>query len=312
MALKSNEVSVFPTAFRTYVLNGKYTNEQNFVNILNSIADYPVGDGFIANDKEPGSNDPLLVVIHGYLFEIYNWTNNILENGKDTAWASIAVEDGAIATASNALVNYSNKSINLDSDGNFYGLSITDSKPSSTQEDFSGHIYSVQLYEGGRLCAKSFAKFNDNSIWVTKDGIQLKEKLDKVDTEISKLDTLTKNGGTIDSWKQNKLSIAKDNYSQNFMQIKDTGNHTSTIGLTTTGGNSLNSLKSKGGTKDNPTLIIFDGNGVASNNTEATKGSVTQCVYVDKGVIKPGFKVWASTGNPTGGSNGDVWFKYTG
>ena len=67
--VESGNVKVFPTAFRTENSSGKYTNEENFIGIINSVIDNvhsdPYEDGFIVSVN----GTKLSVVIHGYLFQ---------------------------------------------------------------------------------------------------------------------------------------------------------------------------------------------------------------------------------------------------
>lgn len=158
----SSDIEVFPSTFRVSNPNGKFTSEKNFVNILNSLADYN-GDGYVLNY----SNGILEVVIHGYYFKA-----NIGQS-MNTLYLSILVED-----YSGCLVDYTTKSPNtLDKNNEFTGLWYTNTKP--TQPVDSGYTrYTLLAIEGGkvvnmfRMSADHVLYGNDKSVKEVLDSKQ--------------------------------------------------------------------------------------------------------------------------------------------
>ena len=57
----TNNVEVFPSAFRTTRPNGKFTSENNFINILNSLTDIEYigseSDGFVVSFNETSTRE---------------------------------------------------------------------------------------------------------------------------------------------------------------------------------------------------------------------------------------------------------------
>ena len=314
--IKSNDVSVFPSAFRKIISNGKYTNEQNFVNIINSIVDYPNSDGYIVKDPIDPAN-PLLIVIHGYLFEIKNWNDIRTQSKGNDVWFSIAVEDGDAETASNALVSSNNFDINLDSEtgdnSQFYGLSYTTDEPKST---FSGgHIYSLKVFSNNNFVSDNFARLKTSSIWST--GKRLDNELSTINTSISTLNTTTT---TLTNNKQDKL------VSGAYTIIAKNKDNKLAIDLNSTTAKIIESLKKQEdatATESAITRIIgFDGNGIAKKSisnvgklySSTSTYIVSQNAYLNKGTVTAGYSVYASTSAPPSGTgkNGDVWFVYNG
>ena len=71
--IQSDHVKVFPSTYRTEYLQGKYTSEENFVNIINSITDIK---SYVLDWTFP----VLKVVINGYYFEIRLSNQNLSPN----------------------------------------------------------------------------------------------------------------------------------------------------------------------------------------------------------------------------------------
>lgn len=305
---ESNKVSVFPSAFREKILNGKFTSEENFINIINSIVNYPSNgeeDGYIVSV----ANNVLTVVIHGYLFKIQ--VQSDYGSRYSNAWLKITVEDSDDESAANALVNSSDYSIKLDTNSQFKGIELLTSTPDKNAKP-GYHIYTLQIIENNKYCERNFLRFDSNFVrFVTDKGnISLYEELDIIVKDIIGInETLTT--------KQNNLTT--DNYLNVY---NDEERKTSKISFT---GNALNiaqTLKDIQGNK----LYYVDANGqvlpykptntIGSRNKSQDGKIISQNVYINKdqnnqATIEDGYTVFASKNAPTGeGSNGDFWFKY--
>lgn len=352
---KTENVKVFPSAFRTKPgpSNGKYTSEENFVNIINSIVDYPNrrakdtsnkvihNDGYIVSTD----NNKLTVVIHGYLFTIdtgVNFGNFDSFNNSQTIWLYIRVEDGAIESASNALVNSDNESITLDTSTNFTGISYIIYTPSSSSGEFDPPqiaekdrttVYTLQIVKKNKkYCDENRLKFNSKYIsYEDSTGIQSTENvLKRVD---SNLDEIEENISILNGdkpfienrpyrKKQDQLVKPSDGY----LNITNNNDRTSTISISGTAKTTLDTIKSKGGS--GLKLIFIDANGKVQDSeqdvgcknkpVENTQNKVTQSqnVYLNKGTVTGGYTVFVSTDAPTEatyknvGQEGDFWFKY--
>ena len=191
--IQSNNINVFPSAYRTDTLQGKWTNENNFVNILNSLIDV---DSYVLSYVD----NILKVVIHGYYFEI-----DVNLNSYSDLWLVIRLEKGA--EGSDALVRFDNGSPNgLDENNQFYGISLEETDPSDKYEtDYRYHYLKVQnaaapgtVINKVRLSADSIGYDTYNTV---------KDELD------SKQDTLTPgNGLTLTS--DSQISIKDSDFAK--------------------------------------------------------------------------------------------------
>lgn len=192
----SKGVTVFPSVYRTLFTDGKFTSEQNFINILNSITDI---DSYVLNSEsninQLSEQATLKVVIHGYYFEI---SAKSLPQSKGNLYLAILVENAD--TSGKSLVDYENtKTTSLDSGGVFKGLFYNNSKPSKSEENYS-HYFLQVTDNSGNLINK--VRLKADSIEYA-DGQSVTAELD------SKQDTLktTTNSGIFIK-ENNEISIA--------------------------------------------------------------------------------------------------------
>ena len=284
----SDNVRVFPSAYRITKAEGKYNSEENFTNIINSIVDV---DSYVISLS---SNNTLKIVIHGYYFEILNFT--ISSNEYRNCWVAIRVEKG-----NDALVNYTNGSINeLDSNSNYFeglkvGTSESDLGIPQSSTDYA--YYKLHVSENGSLLNQ--VKFSSTSIYYKGDtGTTLSSKID------TKQDKLTAGNG-IDSSKLNN----------------------NTVELIPGYVTSLESMKSAKGSNTNPVYINSSGQvtpiGGSSGTPQVNVPNKTNCKYTQAALIsggqlsESGVRFYTSTFSPSDagasdiGSNGDFWFKYS-
>ena len=309
--INTNSIKVFPSAFRTAPANGKYTSEENFINILNSIVDYPTdADGYIV--KSDGNE--WAIVIHGYLF-----TFELNKSNYQNAWARIRVEQGLGDAAANALVNFGDASINMDVSGTFRGLEIVDREP--TKEE---NVYILKIIENGNICSRNYAKFRVNSIlYDNTNNSNLKDKLDDIDkTDANIKNLLNKLNGTTSSTnpdeyneKQNKLKTGS------YTALTDNSDGTTTISVDQNAKTILDSLNKTVGSAINP-IYIDKKEAKASTATVGKKftqnaaNGESQNVYLKDGTITAGNSIFIRTTSPTNADNtgtgvdGDIWFKY--
>lgn len=290
---KSNNINVFPSAFRTIKKDGKFTSEQNFINILNSITDI---DSYVL-EYDQSFKRIKSVVIHGYFFEFINGYQ-IPDNVSDL-WFQIKVEKGSVN--SNALVNFTNNSIELDtgttaedlSTSEFQGLKITEDTPNDeVEDDYS--IHNLKVFENGNII---------NSVRLKASSVKYDNKYtvkDKIDTKQNEL--TAGDGITI------KQEIIDD---ETITTIKIKDNNMATL-------ESL--VHGKG---DDTKFIYFDEDGVAEESSanvgqEYTVGNsygITRATYTKNGELKNGVGVYASINSPPSdnsiGQNGDIWLRYT-
>jgi hypothetical protein len=286
----SGNVKVFPSTYRKLYPQGKYTSENNFVNILNSLTDI---DSYVIS----ADNDTLKVVIHGYYFEISNFKGN--DNNWINIWLGICIESG-----NNALVNYSTQKVadltqitedekeslyTLDDDNGFTGLIWSDGKPTSNSNNYYTYYFLQVSDEKGNII---------NKVKLTTDSIKTNHKND-LTTELDRKQYLLKAGQGIA-----KITNNQDNENE--------------VGLNTTEYNKLSNLPNKGGSSTSSKLFYFNEDGIAVNNDKLNVGSrgsgtskiESQGVYILDGTITAGQTFYASTDNPSGGNKGDIWFKY--
>lgn len=275
--IQSGNINVFPTTYRTQYLEGKYTSENNFVNILNSLTDidsYVLGD---IDDNGSWQSPWLRVVIHGYYFEIR------MSSLSANMWLGIKVERGAVH--SNALVNFSDSSTTMDENNEFKGLSmeISATEPSYPESDYYDYYWLNVTDKNGkivnrvRLKADSIKYDNNNSV---------RQELD------SKQDIMSAgNGIVIDN---NITSIDPDEYKK-LQSLNSKGSDTQFIYFNSSG-EAVATRTTKG-----------------SAYTQSSAYGKSQATYTQDGVLKEGISIYASVNSPDNsqGKVGDLWFKYT-
>lgn len=271
----TSQVNVFPSTYRQQIPNGKFTSEKNFVNILNSFIDYKSDqDGYVLSYD----NGLLKVVIHGYYFEISDFDTTAYRN----VWLSILVEKGG-----NSLINYSDRSINLDDaggNGEFKGLSL-DSGVAPTpivEDDYDW--YTLQIMADGNIINR--ARLSTDSIRYRAETKTATEKLDE------KQDKLIPSA-PIKISEKSEISFDDTAYVK-FGDVKNVG------------------------ADNNPIYFNNKGEATASkanigSNYEKENNAVkSQSIIMDNGLLQGGQTIWASTNSPnnTQGNDGDFWFKY--
>lgn len=287
---KTANVDMFPSAYRKIETKGKYTSEENFVNIINSVVDY---DRYVLSTEDSFPREPLKVVLHGYYFEIEGFSLNTYPN----LWVGIKVEQGA-----NALVDFDTSSTTIDENvenGNFKGLAYTTDVNGFNVSDTTNYkYYTLQVSSNGSLVNQ--VKFSSNSIYYKGDRTRSVSSL--LD---GKQDKLTAGNG-INSSKLNNNEVA----------------------LTKEFNDTLNSFfqnPSGGvGSADQPVYVSTSGTMAALSSssgvpqTSGSKNSVdykyTQAALITQGhLMDSGVAFYASNGDPQQevGKNGDFWFKYT-
>lgn len=273
----TSNVEVFPSAFRTARPNGKFTSENNFINILNSLTDIDFigsdSDGFVVNYNE--ASKVLDVVIHGYFFEITN-----VDKPTGDLWLSIRVSNNL-----EAIIPYVDESLDsYDLNNEFTALAFFDHKPSNVSTS-NYSFYNLNVFSNGKL----------NKVKFVTDSILFKEGNRTLTDEIN----------------DKQYKVVSGNGISNITNEKDLNN---VIKLTDEVYNSLMSLLNKG--KNGEALVYFDNKGIANDSTATIGGfdaskKVFKHIYLDGGRIVLGPTITASPNNPSGGSPGDIWLKYT-
>lgn len=304
----SADVKVFPSAFRTEYASGKYTNEENFVGIINSLADYPItsegSDGFIVDVK----GYELTVIIHGYLFKINNYTT--ISKSMANVWLAIRVENGV--NNSGALVDFNTASINLDENSLFKGLvAINETVTGIDWNDYykSGTtVYKLKITDNiGKIYERNYMKFSSKSITFDKGNEKkpLNDKINDID--------LKDNEQTAEiNKKQNILKPTSGGY------IESNNNAEDNIKLTNDAITVLNSFKGGKGSITKPVYVNANGEiipigaKVGKKYVNESNAIVSQNVYFNVGDITPGYSVYASINAPNNniGQDGDFWFRY--
>lgn len=282
---QSINVDVFPTTYRTKYLQGKYTSEENFVNILNSLTD---NNSYVLSWE----NQVLKVVIHGYYFEIRQFTGSNLPSN---LWLGIKIESGE--SNSNALVSFLTSSTTLDENDLFTGLyyvqSSTQPNISLSPAEASNYtIYWLRVTDASGNINPYRVRFDADSIKYS-EGVNVR---DEFSTILNTLET-----------KQDDLSAGDGlDLTNNTMSIKSSEML------------KLNSLPGKG-TALKPVYFNSSGQAVASNGNVGLSwaamsgGYRSQWIYMQDGTLKSGTTMYASVSSPDDsvGNNGDIWIKYS-
>lgn len=292
----SKNVNVFPTVFRTYTSAGKFTNETNFANIVKSIVDR---DSYVVRYE----SNVLEVVIFGYYFKIEGITTL-------PYWLAIKVASDTPSRGYN-LVNYGDSSTTLDTstedNSSFQGLesgSTADGMPTNGEVSAGVIRRVLQIRDSnGKI---NYARLSTDSIYypMGPEG-SAHTTVKQVLTEV--LDN-----------KQEKLTT------HNGLKIKRNDNNELSVGLTDANYNKLLSLATplpngaSWGSNRGAKMSYFDDSGQltlsSSNAGTAFNGEYFQNVWMSKGVITGGNRVYCNvSAPPTSGSysNGDIWIRYT-
>ena len=207
----TENVKMFPSAYRRTDTKGKYNSEENFTNIVNSVVD---------NDKYVLSYDNsthlLRGVLHGYYFEISDFD---LSGANRNCWVAIRVEQGA-----NALVDFDTSSVTpeqIDKNGNFTGLAVSTSQFNVTDtSDYK--YYQLHVANNGELL--NHIRFSSNSLYYKDNEDQnLSDLLD------TKQANLTAGYGINSSELQNNKVQIIDSYKTSLDSVANT-----TVGSATT------------------------------------------------------------------------------
>lgn len=181
MSFESSKVKVFPSIWRQYDLNSKYTSEANFTNIIKSITDR---DSFVISYD----SGILEVVIYGYYFKLTEYTPG--EN--TTLYIKVDPITGALVSFNTE----SSSPTEMDKDG--YCLFLVD----STTETGS-NIHSLQVTKNGQIVNK--IKISSDSVYFGSgdNTTSLTEKVN--DIEDDKQDNISAGDGI--SFSSNTVSI---------------------------------------------------------------------------------------------------------
>ena len=276
--IQSTNVQVFPSTYRITDPRGKFTSEQNFVNILNSLVDYKTSEPGYVLSWDSGL---LKVVIHGYYFEI-----TTAKEQYSNLWASIIVED-----KTGCLVSYSDSSINLDVGTEFHGISLDASNPgTSTKAPEGCTLYSLQVLSAGEIVNR--ARLSSESVRYKETDTSVGNKIDEKQNIITAYSPLTL---TADS----KLTF--DDH---------TGNHGEYVKYKeqTSKGSEYKHIYTNSNGE-----IVASSSSVGKKGSTESGVTKSQGVYMVDGSITAGQTFYASTNNPTSsdGEIGDFWFKYS-
>lgn len=278
----SKSVSVFPSSYRKDYTKGKYTSEENFVNIINSIVDK---DCYVLSTESSLTNEPLKVVLHGYYFEIGGFS---LVDNQDF-YVAIKVEQGA-----NALVNFDNDAsteTQLDLNDDFKGLAYSKSEFSGLENSDDYKYYTLKVAENGSLVNK--VRLSSDSVYYGANGESVSSALNRKQENLSA-----------------GLGIDPDKLEQN------------EVALTEGYDRSLKSMSEAVGSNSQPVFINSDGevtplDGSSGLTQQTVTGSnpytFVRAALITDGVLKnDGVQLFAGTIDPikTVGHNGDFWFKY--
>ena len=286
---KTSDVEMFPSAYRAQATKGKYTSEENFVNIINSVVDK---DCYVLSTLSTlENNKPLQVVLHGYYFEIKGFS---LSNFP-TLYVAIKVEQGA-----NAIVNFDTTSTTdtqIDVNNDFTGLAQSTS-PFTVTDTKDYKYYTLQVSQGGSLVNQ--VRLSSNSIYFKGDPTKnLSSLLD------GKQDDLTAGQG-----------IDSDELANNKIALTDEFNKT----LVSFTGGKGSAIKPVYVNQQGEIVGLTSSSGLAQTSGSSNNVSYkyTQAALITDGNLMSGdtnggVAFYASEGDPQSnvGKNGDFWFKYT-
>lgn len=289
---ESDNVHVFPSAYRKKFAAGKYTSEYNFTNIINSIVDV---DSYVLSTDETLANDHTLrVVIHGYYFEIKEFSK---PSGK--LYLAIKVEKNN----HNALVQYGNGSnydeTALDDNTYFKGLYYGNEYPNDSGEEYYT-IYRLQVCnDSGELINK--VRLSTDSVFFgdVEDNEDLTGELNKKQNSL----VVTKESGLELSADSNLKINDKYNRTLESAYLNSSGVGSSIQPIYINANGEFNALSGSSGTAQ-------------VNSSGSTRYSYTQSALITNGSLSDkGVTFYASQDDPPVstniGRNGDFWFKYT-
>lgn len=296
--IDSGSIKVFPSTYRINYPAGKFTSENNFVNIINSIVDYNGADGYVIDFDESVDGGRFRIVIHGYYFDF------VLpkDNWKDTnIYAGIVVENhNEEKRTVGALVNFNNQSATeLDSAGStpqFQGLYLSTSEITTpTDAKFSSKqysLYTLQIVSNGNII--NTTKLSASSIKYGS-GATATDMASKIDT---KQDNITPDGDLSFVTEDNKLKLK--------LNTTDYVHYSEQKNINSAGDYLLK-------TDDTGHLVTVSDKTVGKKASTENNALVSQNVYLLKGQIAKGHAIYASTDSPSDsvGEVGDIWFKYS-
>ena len=321
----SNNIKVFPSAYRTYNPGGKYTSEQNITNMIKALADK---DSFVVDFINTSVTLPyrgiLKVVVDGYYFEISDFELS------GNQYLSIRVENGY-------LVDYSNATTTLDTGGIFTGL------------DHSTSSGMLQVCKDGKIINKGFIRelIDSEGNWIDLSNITIvNNKIDPKSINFDKfvyianlLSQYATLLGTSENGAFKGYSVGTGGKKLIYFNNGMPEESTSTVGSATNpvylnAGTITASNTTVGSSATNAIQPVFLSSGTITASSH-TAGSASRPVYVDSGIIKPitqsitgsgavknfinlssgtiskGNSVTISNRAPTSsdtGTHGDLWF----
>lgn len=293
----SGNVRVFPSTYRTDYPNGKFTSENNFVNIINSLTDNgkQIGlptDGYVIDYVQ--DKQLFKFVIHGYYFEVENLISGVSSIPSTGLFAHIRVN-----TNSNSLVNYDDSTPALDVSNQFTGVYFDDRSTSTSKQGTT--VYTLLLAEnkGGLISIPNKVRFVTDSVEYVSDINSVEHSLtDELDI------------------KQYKLTAGNG-----IKKIENFQSKTNTVELTDDVWNAVSSIsgdKTNVGSSKN--FVYVSGGKVVKTDASvgslgATSGGVisSTSMIMTGGEMKNGVTVYAASRAPmdTDKANiGDIWLRY--
>lgn len=325
--LQSNQIRVFPSAYRVYTGAGKFTSERNITNLIKALADK---DSFVVGEVK---DNRFAVVVKGYYFD---WPLSF-NNGKTNLRVNINI-------VNDYLVNVSDSSTTLDVGTNFTGLQY-DTSDHSSDSNWLQVILNNELVNTGYInglidpktgkwidLTKVF-NFSEGNITIKNEAINF--DMDSILNTIAIASTKLVNATTLLDYNvgADTASALQPIYFKNGIPMalsKASGSATQGIyadaGVLKPMTYTLKAKVEAGGASSrlayyaNTTTVDDLATSYGSNTRNAIKlmyintgkpadvsvsaGSATQGVYVDGGIIKPVTNSSGATVNP--GTSGAI------
>lgn len=294
--ISSANITVFPSTYRTNYPNGKFTSENNFVNIINSIIDIDKSISKLSSTKGfvvDYNSDTIKFVIHGYYFEAKDVLSAISIPNGGKLYAKIRVTND-----SHSLVNYDQSNVSLDNDnGRFTGVSFDTDSVLDTREGTTAYALELAEKIDGKIYIKNRIKFVTDSIQYVDE----KKQPQSLTAELNAKQYKLKNGDGI-------------------AEIKNEQNEENVIKLTESAWKAIKSISGEDGLKSvgSGTQFVYANKGeivatTASVGTKASNSNLTSTTMImSGGNLIPGVSIYASTSTPPAdkGSVGDIWLRY--
>ncbi len=281
----SDDISVFPSVYRTYNPSGKFTNETNFAGIVKSIVDK---DSYVVSFDS--NKNILRIVVFGYYFVINNVTTI-------PPWVALKLESDLYANCYN-LVNFDDGSTqNFDTGGRFKGLYVADvgEIPPTTSE-----LFKVLIIKNSNSEKLNYKRLSSDSVYYEENGISQEDAKTITEKIDSKQDALEPGAGLFmyDSNNTKYIEVVPEQLAK------------------------LDSLNGDSMALNTAALITFDENGLKKipevtvgkgyGSTETAGIQSAQSVWVSDGIISPNVTIYYSTDVPNiTGKQGDIWVRYT-